>query len=91
MGPFINKSVGTVCRKKSAFIPSFLGQVIALGKAKLQRTSYNRGVEFLCGNLGTPLLNHSTYPLIRSRAVTSLPVTGTVLGYCDSILYPVFL
>lgn len=80
MGSFINKSVGTVCSKKSALIPSFLGQIIALAKAKLQRTSRSRGTGFFVGilHLGTPLLNNSTHPLIRSRALTSLPVTSTV-------------
>lgn len=45
MGQFLNKSVGIVCRKKSTFIPSFLGQV-ALTKAKLQKTSCSRGAGF---------------------------------------------
>lgn len=51
MGSFINKSVGIACGKKSAFIPSFLGQVIALAKAKLQRKSCSReaGI-FFCEN-----------------------------------------
>lgn len=87
MGQLLNKSVRIVCRKKSAFIPSFLGQ-IALAKVKLQRTSCSRGAGVFVGilNLETPFLKHNTHPLIRSRAVTS-----TVSGYCDSRLYSVFL
>lgn len=60
MGSFINKSVGIACGKKSDFIPSFLGQVIALAKAKLQRKSCSReaGIFFVkILNLEAPFQN----------------------------------